>query len=125
MTYVLSHRCWQDEPSTDSDERFEETMHSLFLAAARIGSLTILQLVCDALQLQEPTTRLTQLPRLVSERMMNDAASHGHLDMLRHLHDVYGFACTDNVRQVARCNGRKKVLRYLSSVKCEVGVSYL
>ncbi|EQC32456.1 hypothetical protein SDRG_09783 [Saprolegnia diclina VS20] len=126
MTYVLSHRCWQVEPNMRTDQGFDRMMHSLFLAAAHSGSLTILQLVCDALQLQEPTTRLTQLPRHVSERMMLRAAAHGHLDMLRHLHDVFGFAWTEMVQAVAYRHNRKNVRRYLSSlgfVTFEVGDS--
>ncbi|EQC32473.1 hypothetical protein SDRG_09800 [Saprolegnia diclina VS20] len=107
VAYVHSRRCWQ--LSLDDDIR-NITLPMLLVATARSGSLDILALVHAAFQV--PTT----LPPRVSERMMIRAASYGHLDMLRHLHDVYGFGWTPMAQEAARRRGRKNVLRYLQTL---------
>ncbi|EQC24745.1 hypothetical protein SDRG_17362 [Saprolegnia diclina VS20] len=111
VAYVLSNGSWQLDDDLSNDEIASEVaLHMLLVATARSGSLDILALVHAAFPI--PTT----LPARVSERMMIRAASYGHLDMLRHLHDVYGFGWTPMVEEAARRRGRKNVLRYLQTL---------
>ena len=112
VAYVLSHHCWQLDPSLSDDDRSDTSLHMLLVATARSGRLDILELVCGAFPIHLPT----ELPRRVSERMMIRAASYGHLDMLQHLHTVCGFGWTSVVQEAAIRRGRKKVLRYLSTL---------
>ncbi|EQC33406.1 hypothetical protein SDRG_08921 [Saprolegnia diclina VS20] len=112
VAYVLSHHCWQLASSVLVDDRSEISLHMLLVATARSGRLDILELVGGAFPVHLPT----ELPRRVSERMMIRAASYGHLDMLHHLHTVCGFGWTSVVQEAAIRRGRKKVLRYLSTL---------
>ncbi|KDO17821.1 hypothetical protein SPRG_16398, partial [Saprolegnia parasitica CBS 223.65] len=112
VAYVLSHHCWQRGSPMLDDEESDITLHMLLVATARSGRLDILELVCGAFPIHLPT----QLPRRVSERMMIRAASYGHLGMLQHLHNVCGFKWTSVVQEAAIRRGRKKVLRYLSTL---------
>ncbi|EQC32443.1 hypothetical protein SDRG_09770 [Saprolegnia diclina VS20] len=98
VAYVLSQRCWERQQDFGPHQDIETAMYMLLVATARSGSLDILALVCDSFQLP------TGLPARISERMMVRAASNGHLDMLQHLHDAYGFGWTPMVQEAARPN---------------------
>ncbi|EQC27549.1 hypothetical protein SDRG_14606 [Saprolegnia diclina VS20] len=112
VAYVLQKRCWQLGWSLSNDDRTEIAWHMLLVAAARSGSLSILELICNTF----PINLATELPRRVSERMLLRAASLGHLEMLQHLHERYGFGWTPLVREAAMHRGHKKVLRYFDTL---------
>ncbi|KDO27016.1 hypothetical protein SPRG_07728 [Saprolegnia parasitica CBS 223.65] len=112
VAYVLRKSCWQLGRSLSNDDRTDIALHMLLVATARSGSLSTLQLVCDIF----PVNLATELSRRVSERMLLRAASHGHLEMLQHLHDRYGFGWTPLVREAAMRRGHRKVLRYIGTL---------
>ncbi|EQC29164.1 hypothetical protein SDRG_13037 [Saprolegnia diclina VS20] len=122
VTYVLVTRCWSLDAfaSAHNDDADGIYLHMLLVTTARSGRVDLLQLVYDAFA----DDLRTRLPARVSERMMIRAASHGHLDMLRHLHDVLNVGWTSVVEEAALRHGRKKVPPFLRSLGPAVATVY-
>ena len=103
VSYVLSHEC------LDLAHNRIEAISDMYEGAATSGDTVLLAIVHGVFAFDLPSV----LPQYKQEQMMHEAASKGHLEMLRCLVATYGLTLSTKVAQVVLRSGDRKAKRWV------------